>query len=79
VEVRSTESEDSERPAASVNETKQTRLTRLALHFLQEKKLLGCAARFDVLILSWPPGQREPVIEHHQSAFEAIGRFQMYT
>ena len=79
VEVRSTEREDSERTAASVDEAKQRRLTRLALHFLQEKNLLGCAARIDVLILSWPPGRREPAIEHHRSAFEAVGRFQMYS
>jgi putative endonuclease len=79
VEVRSTESENSERTAASVDDAKQNRLTRLALCFLQEKNLLGCAARFDVLILSWPPGQREPAIEHHRGAFEAVGRYQMYS
>jgi hypothetical protein len=39
--------------------------------------LLGRAARFDVLAVSWPTGQREPRIVHYPHAFEAMGRFQM--
>jgi putative endonuclease len=79
VEVRSTESDDPERPAASVDLTKQTRLTAIALAFLRTHRLLGQSARFDVLALSWPPLQREPHIVHHRNAFEAVGRFQMYS
>jgi putative endonuclease len=79
VEVRSTGTEDTARPAASVDEKKQQRLTKLALHFLAEHKLLGQAARFDVLAISWPAGKRQPTIEHFPSAFEAVGRFQMYS
>jgi putative endonuclease len=78
VEVRSTAEEDTARPAASVDLAKQTRLTNLALHFLQSRRLLDHAARFDVLALSWPPNQREPAIVHYPNAFEAVGRFQMY-
>ncbi|MGH7171608.1 MAG: YraN family protein [Gemmataceae bacterium] len=74
VEVRSTSSDDADRPAASVDEAKQRRLTRLALCYLQEHHLLDCAARFDVLALSWPEGQREPHIVHYRQAFEAVGR-----
>jgi putative endonuclease len=79
VEVRSTGSDDLDRPAASVDDAKQRRLTRLALYYLQEHRLLDYAARFDVLALSWPDGQREPRIVHYRQAFEAIGRFQMYS
>ena len=79
VEVRSTGGEDTNRPAASVDEAKQRRLTRLALYYLQENHLLDCTARFDVLALSWPAGRREPRIVHHRQAFEAVGRFQMYS
>ncbi len=78
VEVRSTGGDDPQRPAASVDDAKQRRLTTLALYFLQEHRLLGHAARFDVLALSWPPGRREPVIVHYPQAFEAVGRFQTY-
>jgi putative endonuclease len=62
-----------------VDEVKQRRLTNLALHFLQQHRLLDHAARFDVLAVSWPEDRREPVIVHYPHAFEAVGRFQMYS
>jgi putative endonuclease len=77
--VRSTGTDDAQRPAASVNHEKQTRLTRAALHFLSDHRLLGQAARFDVLTLTWPDGRREPHIDHYRQAFEAVGRGQMYS
>ncbi|MBY0522384.1 MAG: YraN family protein [Gemmataceae bacterium] len=79
IEVRSTGNEDVERPALSVDTAKQRRLTELALHFLQAKRLLGRPARFDVLALSWPADRSEPAIVHYRNAFEAVGRFQMYS
>lgn len=79
VEVRSTESDNEERPAASVDRAKQTRLTRIALHYLQAKNLLAYPARFDVLTVHYPAGSREPVLTHYPHAFEAVGRFQMYS
>lgn len=78
VEVRSTEGGDTTRPAASVDAAKQRRLTELALHFLQRRRLLDRPARFDVLAISWPATRRDPVIAHYRNAFEAVGRFQMY-
>jgi len=69
VEVRSTGNDDAERPALSVDTTKQKRLTDLAVYFLQQKRLLDRAARFDVLTITWPAGQREPRIEHYRQAF----------
>ncbi len=79
VEVRSTESTDLDKVAASVNLLKQRRLTRAALRFLQRRRLLNARVRFDVLLISWPPGQAEPTIRHHPNAFDAVGRFQMHS
>ncbi len=79
VEVRSTSGDNPEPPSQSVDEAKQKRLTRLALHYLSKYRLLNQAARFDVLVLSWPAGQREPLIIHYRHAFDAIGRFQMFS
>jgi putative endonuclease len=79
VEVRSTGTDDPDRPAASVDETKQRRLTQLALHYLQKHGLLGQPARLDVLAISWPEGRREPRIVHYRQAFEAVGRFQTFS
>jgi putative endonuclease len=72
VEVRSTEDRDLSFPVASVDEAKQRRLTRLATYWLQKKRLLDHAARFDVLAVGWPTGARTPKIQHYRDAFEAI-------
>lgn len=79
VEVRSTGEEDTSRPSASVDFVKQKRLSELALHYLQKHRLLENPARFDVLSISWPADASKPTIEHHRSAFDVIGRFQMFT
>jgi putative endonuclease len=75
VEVRSTEAASMDAPAASVDAVKQRRLTKLAVYFLQKKRLQDHPARFDVLTVSWPAGCREPAIEHFPNAFEAVERF----
>jgi putative endonuclease len=79
VEVRSTGAADPARAAASVDDKKQKQLTKLAVHFLHARKLLDQAARFDVLALSWPAAKREPTIVHYLNAFEAVGRWQMFS
>ncbi len=78
VEVRSTEGNDADRPAASVDLAKQRKLTAAALAFLSKHRLLDHPARFDVVAIAWPANQREPHVVHYPSAFEAVGRFQMY-
>ncbi len=79
VEVRSTKSGDLERAADSVDAAKQRRLTQLALRYLRKHRLLNHAARFDVLLIDWPDGQRQPQIVHHRQAFDAVGRFQIHS
>jgi putative endonuclease len=79
VEVRSTEGADTAMPALSVDPAKQKRLTRLALYYLQKRRLLDCSARFDVLAISWPASQEKPTIVHYPNAFEATDRFQPYS
>ncbi len=79
VEVRSTEGADAAQPAMSVDPAKQKRLTRLALYYLQRRRLLECSARFDVLAISWPAQQQEPTIVHYPNAFEATDRYQPYS
>jgi putative endonuclease len=79
VEVRSTEGREEEEPAESVDLRKQRRLTNLALQYLQEHNLLDQSARFDVIVVRWPTNQQEPAITHYPDAFEASGRFQMFS
>jgi putative endonuclease len=83
VEVRSTASDRPdalENTAASVDLRKQRKITEATLRFLAARKLLGkIAVRFDVLVLSWPAHTREPVVRHIPHAFEATGKFQMFS
>jgi putative endonuclease len=78
VEVRSTAGENVERTTLSVDAAKQKKLTVAALTFLQKHRLLDHPARFDVLIVSWPPNRKQPNVVHFPNAFEPVGRFQMY-
>jgi putative endonuclease len=79
VEVRSTADASSDGPAASVDHEKQRRLTQAATVFLQQHRLLGRAARFDVVAVSWPEHAREPRIEHTQHAFACAGASGMFS
>ena len=79
VEVRSTSTADPQVAADSVNYPKQKKLTEAAVRFLSRRRLLGVNVRFDVLAIAWPPGRREPTVMHLIGAFEATGRFQMFS
>ena len=77
VEVRSSESRSLDELAATVDKTKQKRITAAAVRFLTRRKLLGTTVRFDVLAVRWPPG-RNPEFLHLPDAFPAVGNFQMF-
>lgn len=78
VEVKTLASAERFHPAEMVDQEKQRRLTRAALAYLKRHDLLEQPARFDVVAITWPPGQRAPHIDHFQSAFEPVGRGQMF-
>ncbi|HEY2413320.1 MAG TPA: YraN family protein [Pirellulaceae bacterium] len=79
IEVKTRTSHDAGHPADAVDEKKQQRLTRLALSYLKRHDLLECAARFDVVAVTWPDDNSCPVIEHFQNAFEPIGLDGMFS
>jgi putative endonuclease len=78
VEVKTRVSHDAGHPAEAVDREKQHRLTRLAMVYLKRHHLLENPARFDVIAITWPSGQRRPTIEHFKNAFEPIGTGQMF-
>jgi putative endonuclease len=51
----------------------------LAVTFLKSHGLLEYPARFDVVAITWPAGKRSPTIEHFQDAFEAVGKWELYS
>jgi putative endonuclease len=79
VEVRTRRSLEAGHPAESVTPEKQGRLTRAALAFLKQNRLLDRRSRFDVVAILWPDGAKSPQIEHYQNAFEAAGRGNFYS
>ena len=79
VEVRTRRSLDAGHPAESVTVEKQGRLTRAALAFLKQNRLLDRRSRFDVVAILWPDGAKTPQIEHYKNAFEAVGPGRFYS
>ncbi len=71
VEVKTRQSAQQGHPLEAVDLAKQRRLTRLATAYLKRHRLLNCAARFDVVAITWPDGRR-PRIEHIRNAFDAV-------
>ncbi len=78
VEVKTRRSDQHGHPSDAVTPAKQRRLTRLAVSFLKRHGLLDHPARFDVVSVTWPPGEK-PRIEHFKNAFEAAGRWEFYS
>ena len=72
VEVKTRRSEERGHPADAVDEQKQRQISRLAEIYLKRHDLYDYPSRFDVIAVLWPEKQRKPVIEHYESAFEAI-------
>ena len=79
IEVKTRTSHDAGHPADAVDEKKQQRLTRLALSYMKRHDLLECAARFDIVAVTWPDDHGLPAIEHFKSAFEPTGFSGMFS
>jgi putative endonuclease len=68
IEVKTRATRDFGGPAAAVHERKQRQLSKVALLYLNHKKLFNIPARFDVVAVElFPPAPRIEVI---QNAFE---------
>ncbi|MCA8999127.1 MAG: YraN family protein [Planctomycetaceae bacterium] len=78
VEVKTRSSHVKGHPVEAVDIAKQKQLTRAALAWMKQRRLLGRRGRFDVVAITWRDGER-PVVEHFQNAFSAIGSNSMYS
>ena len=79
VEVKTRRSDAAGQPFEAVTQAKQQQLTRLALVYLKRHRLLESPARFDVVSVLWPEGDRRPIIQHYRNSFEPVGYGQMYS
>ena len=68
VEVKSRATRNFGGPAAAVNGRKQRQLSKVALSYLNQKKLHGLPARFDVVAVEFIPPS--PRVELIRNAFE---------
>jgi len=70
VEVKTRATRDFGGPAAAVNERKQRQLSKVALTYLNQKKLTDIPARFDVVAVELTPASSR--IEVIRNAFELL-------
>jgi putative endonuclease len=70
VEVKTRTTRDFGGPAAAVNERKQRQLSRVALTYLNQKRITEMPARFDVVAVELIPPA--PKIEVIRNAFELL-------
>jgi putative endonuclease len=78
VEVKTRRTDEHGRPADAVTPDKQRRLTRLAVAFMRRYRLHDHPARFDVVSIVWPSGEK-PRIEHIKNAFDAAGLWEFFS
>ena len=71
--------DDSGGPSDAVNKVKQEKITKTAMIYMKRHRLLESAGRADVIeiVLGKTPGR--PFIRHYENAFEAVGKFQMFS
>lgn len=78
VEVKTRSSHATGHPAEAVTRTKQQQLSRAALAWQKQRRLLNRRSRFDVIAITWQPPQA-PVIQHIRNAFESQAPPGMYS
>lgn len=78
VEVKTWQTQRLGEPVEAVTPDKQRRLTRAALGYLKRFRLLEQPCQFDVIAIRHQAGQL-PQIRHFEHAFEAVGRFQLFS
>lgn len=69
VEVRSRRKSGYGTPAETITKTKQNRLVRTALYYLQRRRWCSVSCRFDVIAITL--GQNEDAVEWIKNAFQA--------
>lgn len=70
VEVKSRTSLKFGPPEAAVDERKQKKLSKVALHFLKERKSMDSKARFDVVAILFSPEGHQ--VDHFMNAFDLV-------
>jgi putative endonuclease len=74
-EVRTKQTEKFGPPQYSITAAKRRQISRAALCYIRENKLVGQSCRFDVIAITFSSESRRPRIEHIENAFELSRRY----
>ena len=74
-EVKTRQTEEFGAPQYSINAAKRNHISKVALCYIKEKRLMGQSCRFDVIAVTFPSGSRKPKIEHIENAFQLSRRY----
>ena len=66
-------------PSDAVDATKQEKISKTAMTYMKRHRLLESAGRADVIEIVIGKKLGRPKIRHYENAFEAVGKFQMFS
>ena len=72
--------DDAGGPSDAVDQKKQEKISRVAVLYMKRHRLLEVSGRADVIEIIAPNrDEKRPTVRHFENAFEAVGKFQMFT
>lgn len=75
VEVKTRRTQEFGPPQNAITAAKRSQISKVALFYIREKKLVDQSCRFDVIGITFSPESRKPRIEHIENAFQLSRRY----
>ncbi|MFC1712891.1 YraN family protein [Candidatus Poribacteria bacterium] len=75
VEVKTRRTQEFGPPQNAITAAKRSQISKVALFYIREKKLVDQSCRFDVIGITFSPESRKPEIEHIENAFQLSRRY----
>ena len=66
-------------PSDAVDDKKQEKISKVALIYMKRHRLLDSPGRADIIEVVVGDSPAHPNIRHFENAFEAVGKFQMFS
>ena len=75
VEVKTRRTQEFGPPQYAITAAKKGQISRVAMFYIRDRKLVDQSCRFDVIGITFPPESRRPRIEHIENAFQLSRRY----
>ncbi len=75
VEVKTRRTQEFGPPQYAITTAKKGQISRVALFYIKEKRLVEQTCRFDVIAITFQPESRKPRIEHIENAFQLSRKY----